>query len=342
MKELSSRRYLLFVEQPYSFSILRPVQAEIRKQGAEVKWFLVNQSHSQLNSEEEFLSTTPEVLSYNPDAVIVPGNWVPHFFPGLKVQVFHGFGIDKKGHFTIRGFFDLYCTHGPLTTGWFQKKAEQKKFFRTIETGWPKMDPLFEKIDDRDETHEVPHILYAPTFSPSLTSSPALSSQFKEIAGSGKYQIRIKFHPLMKKQWKAEYEALENENLIIEHSDSFLPSLDWADVVISDTSSVVAESLCAGKPVITFKTRNPQGNTVDITDPAALPKTLQQVIESYPAFREKGKDYANQMHPYRDSNSSLRVLLAIEELLSGNLPAKKKPFNFFRKRKVIQKMQSYR
>jgi len=45
------------------------------------------------------------VVAYNPDVVIVPGNVVPHFWPGLKVQIFHGLGEEKRGHYRITGFF---------------------------------------------------------------------------------------------------------------------------------------------------------------------------------------------------------------------------------------------
>jgi hypothetical protein len=47
-------------------------------------------------------------------------------------------------HFIIRGLFDLYCTHGPNTTGRFEELAGKSGHFRVSETGWSKLDPLFD------------------------------------------------------------------------------------------------------------------------------------------------------------------------------------------------------
>ena len=67
----------------------------------------------------------------------------------LRVQVFHGFNVrkrsDNKGHFRVRGFFDLYCTQGPDTTLPFKVLEKKFGYFKVVETGWPKMDPMFLK-----------------------------------------------------------------------------------------------------------------------------------------------------------------------------------------------------
>ena len=107
-------------------------------------WYLNGDAvHSaQLSEDEKQLHSVDAVKAYQPKAVFVPGNVVPDFFPGAKVQVFHGLEWKKKGHFGIRGFFDLYCTHGPITTQRFQQLADKHGYFRVIETGWSKLDPL--------------------------------------------------------------------------------------------------------------------------------------------------------------------------------------------------------
>ena len=117
----------MFVMQPYSYAILRPLQSAILARGDEVAWFLSGNdvNAASLTEQEHYLSTIEQVKAYKPDAVFVPGNVVPDFIPGAKVQVFHGLEYKKKGHFAIRGFFDLYCTHGPLTTEPFQKLAKK-------------------------------------------------------------------------------------------------------------------------------------------------------------------------------------------------------------------------
>ena len=64
------------------------------------------------------------MFRFNPIAVFVPGNWVYDFFPGVKVEVFHGYPMKKRiekidDHFTLRGWFDIYCTQGKSSTPYF-------------------------------------------------------------------------------------------------------------------------------------------------------------------------------------------------------------------------------
>ena len=53
----------------------------------------------------------------------------------------------ERGHFRIRGLFDLYCTQGPATTEPFEQLAREHGHFAVAETGWPKLDPLFAPDD---------------------------------------------------------------------------------------------------------------------------------------------------------------------------------------------------
>ena len=150
------KRYLMYVEQNYSFAILRPIQEAIWARGGKVRWFIGGNEANKclLNANEEQLLSTEDVIAYEPCAVFVPGNVVPHFFPGVKVGVFHGFFTGKRGlsHFNIRGFFDLYCPQGPSTTNPFNKLADEHGFFRVVQTGWPKLDPLFKTKSTQTST----------------------------------------------------------------------------------------------------------------------------------------------------------------------------------------------
>jgi hypothetical protein len=107
-----------------------PLQEEILKRGYEVKWFTyISASKKNFPSHAEMLNSIEEAIKYNPDIILSITDYAPDFLPGLKVQIFHGFNPDKREedeHFTIRGFFDLYCTQGPATTKRF--KEQQKKY----------------------------------------------------------------------------------------------------------------------------------------------------------------------------------------------------------------------
>ena len=140
------KKYLLFVTLPYAYSILRPLEDEIRRRGDEAAWFVEPDCPVALRDDEIRLRTVRDVIDYDPIAVFAPGNYIPDFFPGVKVALFHWYAIQKRyetmdDHFTIRGWFDLYCTQGPSSTPVFKELERKYGFFRII-TFHPKLtDP---------------------------------------------------------------------------------------------------------------------------------------------------------------------------------------------------------
>lgn len=332
--------YLLFAEQPYAFSILRPLQEEIRKRGGTAYWFLFNLSSNHLTDDELLLTSVEDVKSKNISTVVAPGNWVPHFFPGLKVQIFHGFGIEKKGHFRIRGLFDLYCTHGPLTTRPFVELADQQRNFQVIETGWPKLDVKCLEYDGRTSFSPTTRLLYAPTFSPSLTSAGALFETMCDIAAHSQFELDIKFHPLMDDESVAQYKTIAGATVV--EDAGTISALGNSDIVISDTSSIVAEALYLGKPVVTFCGTHTGDHTIDISAPSSLIPAINSIVADPEKYRSASMKYVNAMHPYRDGQSSARVLDAIDLVLeSPNSNLKSKPLNFVRKLKINRAMRQY-
>lgn len=317
----------MFVELPYSFEILRPLQVAARRRGDEVAWFLNGPPSDYLCCGERRLRSVAEVETFRPDAVFVPGNEVPPFFPGLKVQVFHGFGIEKKGHFRIRGMFDLFCTFGPLTTRPFERLARQHGWFAVAETGWPKVDPLFD-APARPQDERQKHILYAPTFSPSLTSAPRLADAIADIVARRDWQWTVKFHPKMAEEFAAPVRAIRNPKLAIAPGADMLPLLRAADVMLTDTSSAAAEFMLLDKPVLAFRNRRPGPHLVNLDEPQALEGCLEAVLAGQDPSRQARRQYVRDMHPYDDGCSSERVLDAVERMLfQGPLGLKRKPWN---------------
>ena len=88
------QRFLLYGSERYALAILRPVQAAIRARGGETAWFFDGPGASDLVEGERLLDVEG-VRRWNPEAVLTPGNHLPHFFPGAKVEVFHGFDAGK-------------------------------------------------------------------------------------------------------------------------------------------------------------------------------------------------------------------------------------------------------
>lgn len=325
----ASRRHLLFVEVDYSFEILRPLQEAARRRGDEVAWFLNGPPSERLRSDEVRLCTVKEVKAWKPDAVYAPGNNVPLSFPGLKVHVFHGMAL-KKGHFRIRGMFDLYCTFGPMNTERFQQLSAQHGWFQVRETGWPKMDPLFAADAD---TARGKTVLYAPTFSPSLTSAPALAAEIaRVVAARPEWRWLVKFHPKMDPGFAAPVRAIRAPNFAIVEDAPMLPLLREADVMLTDTSSAAVEFMLAGKPVLAFRNRAPGPQFVNLTRADELEPALEAVLGGRDPSRDAREAFAGQMHPWRDGRSSERVLDAVEDMLTGgHRPSKRKPLSLLRR-----------
>ena len=135
---------------------------------------------------EPFSSDIKEIEAFKSDAIFVPGNEVPHYLRGVKIQVFHGLAGEKKGHFRIRNYFDLYLTQGPYFTNKFNELKSKFKDFDVVETGWPKLDIYGKDVHKYEEEKKsllkkskcANIVLYAPTFSPSLTSAGFLINRF--------------------------------------------------------------------------------------------------------------------------------------------------------------------
>ena len=112
---------LLFITKAYSLSILKPIELYCSSSPKlECAWFKAG-SAKELDIRGHILVNSDQVLDYNPNVIIVSGNVVPDFWPGLKVQIFHGLAGEKKGHFRIRHYFDLYLTQGPYFTKQFNE-----------------------------------------------------------------------------------------------------------------------------------------------------------------------------------------------------------------------------
>jgi len=340
-----NHKYLFFISQPYSFAVLRPLQAAIRERGDEAAWYFDGPARQYLRPDERRLASIAEVKAYPARAVFVPGNRVFDFFPGIKVEIFHGFNankrVDHRGHFAIRGFFDLYCTQGPDTTGPFLQLEKRYRYFRVCETGWPKMDPLFTRptLARRDDR---PVILYTSTFTPRLSSAARLLETVRSLAAQRPWRWLITFHPRLNPSVAESYRNLDPENVEFIETDDIIPLFQTADVMVSDTSSVISEFMLQYKPVVTFRNRQPGDHLIDVIHPQDLGGAIETALTRPPALMERIHAYADHIHPYRDGRSSQRVLDAVDDFIARDLGhLKSKPLNLLRKIKMRQRIGYY-
>ena len=339
------RRYLLYGSVRYALAMLRPLQAAIRARGDEAAWFFDGDGWQELESDETLLRSVDEVMHWNACAVLSPSIRLPHFFPGVKVQIFHGFDAGKPRHIYDRGFFDLYCTTGPADTQAFEELASRLGYFAVRETGWPKLDPFLRAIGSGEPppVRQPPVVLYHSTFSPSWSAAETLYETVQRLSRSGRWRWIVSLHPKSSPATVAKYRALEGEHLHFVDPDNILDLFPQADVMASDTSSALSEFLLTYKPVVTFRNQRPGPQLIDISDPAGFEPAVERALARPPELMRAIRAYADAIHPHRDGRSSERVLDAVDEFIAhGAARLRPKPGNAWRRLKMRWRFRYWR
>lgn len=339
------RRYLLYGSVRYALAMLRPLQAAIRARGDEAAWFFDGDGWQELESDETLLRSVDEVMHWNACAVLSPSIRLPHFFPGAKVQIFHGFDAGKPRHVYDRGFFDLYCTTGPADTQAFEELAARRGCFAVRETGWPKLDPFLRAIGSGEPppVRQPPVVLYHSTFSPSWSAAETLYETVQRLSRGGRWRWIVSLHPKSSPATVAKYRALESEHLRFADPDNILDLFPQVDVMASDTSSALSEFLLTYKPVVTFRNQRPGPQLIDISDPAGFEPAIERALTRPRELMRAIRAYADAIHPYRDGRSSERVLDAVDEFIAhGAARLRPKPRNIWRRLKMRWRFRYWR
>ena len=337
-------KILFFVAKRYSISIISPIIKYLDSNRRDVKYAIyctpvTNDLCTQLWPQTVVLRSVKSAVSFNADFILCPGNYVDHRLKGIKVQLFHGVGVEKPAHYVIRGFFDLYCTSGPYVSNRFHQLQLRYPHFSIQETGWVKFDhilnyPLQEKSNEPVSKKKI-KILYAPTFSRRLDSTSDVLVPLIKFA-SGRYELYIKLHELSRFHLRSE---IQNEHVGIHfiQEDDITSYLHKCDFMISDTSSVVYEFLALKKPVITYKSISTLEGTFNIQSIDELERAIEQVITDSQKWISQGQEALMQVNPYLDGKSSERVIQTIEAIFSGEkvIALDPKPANLFRKMKML-------
>lgn len=339
---------VLFCVNPYAFGILKPLHDELKNQNHQVLWYIPDKIKDKFNYTGEVNSTNSieDLYRFKSDAIFVPGNELPHYLRGVKVQIFHGLAGEKKGHFRIRNYFDLYLTQGPYFTERFIQLAKKHGDFEVVETGWCKLDTLYSNHEEYqrarteilEKSNKKTLVLFAPTFSPSLTCAIDAKNKIFEIAEKEDVYILIKFHDLMNPDVVAEYkqQASGFENVEILEDRNILKYMIMCDIMISDTSSVVYEFTLLNKPVITINSNSTNINWKDIPNAELLRENLMDEILQ-DNFKNIRRYTIDQYHPYSDGKSSARMISAVEEYINKHGVPEKRKLNIYR-RYLMNKM----
>jgi CDP-glycerol glycerophosphotransferase (TagB/SpsB family) len=336
-------RIVLFCENKYAVDILYPIGLEAEREGGnEVLWYVHDKKIPvfPLKDEVAWTYSMQEVYDFSPEAIFVPGNIVPYYLPGVKIQVFHGYAGEKKGHWVIRNYFNTYFTQGPFFTKGFKALAEKHKTFEVLETGWSRQDWVKKHYHDFDaekermlkEAGRKHLVLYAPTFSPSLTSLPVMKEALVKLVEERDALVIIKLHPLTKAEWVEEYKALAKANKHILWMDDFSVAKYqlMADVMISDTSSTIYEFLLKNKPVITYRASAPNIYWKDIDDVNLLCEAFDEVLHDEESIRLR-QWVIDNYDPYLDGKVAHRMLEGARDYIRRHGVPKQHKTNLWRK-----------
>ena len=126
-------------------------------------------------------------------------------------------------------------------------RGEDEKF-RVV--GIPKLDRFHRK----PATNFLPHVLVAPTFNPGYNCLEMIAPYLQGLTEN--YQVRVRPHPHFfasgdpaVKYWVSFFQS-PPEGVTISPNTFVVDDLIWADVVVSDISSVYLEALACGLPVV--------------------------------------------------------------------------------------------
>lgn len=336
----------LFCENKYAIDILNPLQEEAVKEGGnDVLWYVHRKKIPDfpLKDKVKYTFEMQEVKDFHPDAIFAPGNIVPYYLSGVKVQIFHGYAAEKKDQFHIRNYFDLYLTQGKYFTDEFLKLKDKYRDFEVVETGWTRQDWVFANLhsyDDRKKELLAKYdkktmVLYAPTFSPKLTSLPHIKEQLRELAQKEDVLVMVKLHPLTCQEWVNDYKTLasECENIIFVDDFTIAPYILMSDVMISDTSSTVYEMLLQDKPVITLRSIAQKDAIYwcNIDKPEELLDAYKETMSNDSKYTELRRWIIDNYDPYLDGNVSHRMLDAARDYIRRNGVPEKRKLNLWRK-----------
>ncbi|MDO5447177.1 MAG: CDP-glycerol glycerophosphotransferase family protein, partial [Prevotellaceae bacterium] len=287
----------------------------------------------------KYTNSIQEVYDFAPEANFCPGNIMPYYLPGVKIQVFHGYASEKKDHWVIRRYFDTYFTQGPYFTKGFERLAKKYKDFEVLETGWPRQDWIFANLHTYDAEREQymtkygkkKVVLYAPTFSPSLTSLPYMREALRKFAETEDVVLLLKFHPLTAQKYIDEYKQLAEEvdNIVWINDFNVTKYMLMSDVMISDTSSTIYEFLLLNKPVITLRAVAKEKYWRDMKEPEELNAAYSDVLNN-DTYTELRQWVIDNYDPYLDGKVGQRMLDGARDFISRHGVPKYRKLNLWR------------
>lgn len=334
--------FLFYIAKKYSIPIINPIIKSLETDKKNNISFFVSEKVNRILPKEwnkyPIYKKFKEIKNNNFDFIIVPGIYVDFRLNGIKVQIFHGLGIEKESHYSIKHFFDVYLTSGPFVTNKFNSLKKKYKYFLVKETGWPKIDHILnyqkENLKDR---YNIPKdkkiILYAPTFSNRMESASEIIPNLHKLIRNNELWL-VKLHELADKQLIKRLEKIKNIKIIYDYD--ITPYLHISDIMISDISSVVYEFMILNKPVITYKIDQRADKGINCKSINELRPAIERSYKFPDEYRKKRQKHLQEINPYLDGEISKNIIKYLINIKNKNLiPRKSKPLNLIHKLKIL-------
>jgi len=335
--------WLFYLAKQYALPVVAPLVDYVEAQGLSFGFYVsakVNRVLPQAWRCHPVFTDLASARAFGADFVLSPGNFVDFRLPGVKVELFHGIGIEKPVHYQIRHFFDLYLTSGPAVTHRFQSLKEKYGYFDVIETGWPKIDYI-KRFDGRDlrRRHSIPEgkrvVLYAPTHSRRMQSAEALLPVLPSTIRDDEIWL-CKPHELTDRSLLAALSALGSDRFRIVNEPDITPYLHLANVMVSDTSSVLYEFMVLDKPVVTYRTLDRRDKGIDIQRPDQLRAAVDRCLAAPSEMADQRARHLREVNPRLDGNIAKTVFEALAAIdPKAPLGPRRKPMNLFRKGQLL-------
>ena len=335
--------WLFYVAKGYSISIVAPLVSYAESQGIRIAFFVsekVDRVLPEMWRQFPVYTDLKSAIHFCPQFVLCPGNFVDFRLPGIKVELFHGIGIEKPVHYKIRHFFDLYLTSGPVVTDRFNEMKKKYGYFEVVETGWPKMDAIlgFDSTDIRSHSN-IPEdkrvVLYAPTHSKQMQSAEALLPALSRIMAKDEIWL-FKPHEFMDQNLMHDVSLLDPKRFRLIRAHDITPWLHLADVMVSDTSSVVYEFMALNKPVITYRTMDRFDKGINIQCTEQLRDALDRSFSNPMEFEEQRNRHLSEVNPRLDGSVAKTIFETLQAIDPDKpLGIRRKPLNLFRKMQVL-------
>ena len=139
-----------------------------------------------------------------------------------------------------------------------------------------------------------------------------------------------------------KWKQLDGPNFTFYDTTDLIPLFKKSDIMFADTTSAIQEFLLQKKPVVTFNHTLKHNYLIQINQVNNIETAFKKALSSPKDLLQNIEYYINELHPYSDGKSSVRVVDAtISFLQKDRSYLKQKPLNLIRKFKIRKRLRYF-